>query len=251
VSAAGRARIAEAQRKRWAESKAASQSSTPEVTPKPKRKLSEAGRKAIVAATKKRWRGAEEGRGCEDAKGHTEEDRRQEGCCEEDGHDLHAGRGENRQLKKSDGADCYLPFLPLILIRRRRLVIASGVVRSGQVGRNLTTWFPTLERGQRILVRGKSAIINTRDRRKNSGVKAFWFCSLGATAHATDSRLEGQRVKTFWPQNASAATMSHCFLWNLTGPLHHRYQCQEFGKRENRFRRRIVLKGSTKYVRLD
>jgi hypothetical protein len=56
VSAAGRARIAEAQRKRWAESKAAaSQSSNPEVTPKPKRKLSEAGRKAIVAATKKRW----------------------------------------------------------------------------------------------------------------------------------------------------------------------------------------------------
>lgn len=55
VSAAGRARIAEAQRKRWAESKAASQPSTPEVTPKPKRRLSEAGRKAIVAATKKRW----------------------------------------------------------------------------------------------------------------------------------------------------------------------------------------------------
>ena len=57
VSAAGRARIAEAQRKRWAESKAASQPSTPEVTPKPKRRLSEAGRKAIVAATKKRWVG--------------------------------------------------------------------------------------------------------------------------------------------------------------------------------------------------
>src|SRR5260370_35112951 len=55
VSAAGRARIAEAQRKRWAESKAAPQPSTPEGTPKPKRKLSEAGRKAIVAATKKRW----------------------------------------------------------------------------------------------------------------------------------------------------------------------------------------------------
>jgi hypothetical protein len=54
VSAAGRARIAEAQRKRWAESKAASQPSTPEVTPTPKRKLSEAGRKVIVAATKKR-----------------------------------------------------------------------------------------------------------------------------------------------------------------------------------------------------
>ena len=55
VSAAGRARIAEAQRKRWAESKAASQPSTPEVTPKPKRRLSDAGRKVIVAATKKRW----------------------------------------------------------------------------------------------------------------------------------------------------------------------------------------------------
>jgi ribonuclease E len=46
--------MAEAQRKRWAESKAASEPSTPEVTPTPKRKLSEAGRKAIVAATKKR-----------------------------------------------------------------------------------------------------------------------------------------------------------------------------------------------------
>jgi hypothetical protein len=33
----------------------ASQPSAPEVTPKPKRELSEAGRKAIVAATKKRW----------------------------------------------------------------------------------------------------------------------------------------------------------------------------------------------------
>jgi hypothetical protein len=54
VSAAGRARMAEAQRKRWVESKAASEPSTPEVTPTPKRKLSEAGRKAIVAATKKR-----------------------------------------------------------------------------------------------------------------------------------------------------------------------------------------------------
>jgi hypothetical protein len=55
MSAAGRARIAAAQRKRWAASKTASQPSTPEVAPKPKRKLSEAGRKAIVAATKKRW----------------------------------------------------------------------------------------------------------------------------------------------------------------------------------------------------
>ena len=55
MSAAGRARIAEAQRKRWAAFKEASQPSIPEAAPKPKRKLSEAGRKAIVAATKKRW----------------------------------------------------------------------------------------------------------------------------------------------------------------------------------------------------
>ena len=32
-------------------------------------------------------------------------------------------------------------------------------------------------------------------------------------ADSPDSRLEGQRVKTFWPQTASAATLSHCFLW--------------------------------------
>ena len=50
MSAAARARIAEAQRKRWAASKKAS-----EPVPKPKRKLSAAGRKAIIAATKKRW----------------------------------------------------------------------------------------------------------------------------------------------------------------------------------------------------
>jgi hypothetical protein len=56
--------------------------------------------------------GAEEGRGCEDATGRTEEDRRQEVCHKEDGHDLHVGRGENRQLKESDGADCYLPSIP-------------------------------------------------------------------------------------------------------------------------------------------
>ena len=52
MSAAGRARIAEAQRKRWAESK------KPQAAPaaaKPKRKLSAAGRRAIVAAAKKRW----------------------------------------------------------------------------------------------------------------------------------------------------------------------------------------------------
>jgi hypothetical protein len=50
MSAAARARIGEAQRKRWAASKKAS-----EPAPKPKRRLSAAGRKAIIAATKKRW----------------------------------------------------------------------------------------------------------------------------------------------------------------------------------------------------
>ncbi|MGA2273010.1 MAG: hypothetical protein ABSH00_05610 [Bryobacteraceae bacterium] len=52
ISAAGRARIAEAQRKRWAESK--KPQPTPKA-PKPKRKLSAAGRRAIIAAAKKRW----------------------------------------------------------------------------------------------------------------------------------------------------------------------------------------------------
>lgn len=50
ISAAGRARIAAAQRKRWAESKRQSSPSS-----KPKRKLSAAGRKAIAEATRKRW----------------------------------------------------------------------------------------------------------------------------------------------------------------------------------------------------
>lgn len=53
ISAAGRIRIADAQRKRWAESKKATKPSTPEAAPKPKRKLSGAGRSAIVAATKR------------------------------------------------------------------------------------------------------------------------------------------------------------------------------------------------------
>ncbi len=55
MSAAGRARIAEAQRKRWAASRKASEPSAPKVAPKPKRKLSGAGRRAIIAAAKKRW----------------------------------------------------------------------------------------------------------------------------------------------------------------------------------------------------
>jgi hypothetical protein len=57
VSAAGRKRMAEAQRKRWAAKKqagAAPKAAKPEAQ-KPKRKLSAAGRKRIVEATKKRW----------------------------------------------------------------------------------------------------------------------------------------------------------------------------------------------------
>ena len=52
MSKAGRAAIAEAQRKRWADSKKPAAAAE---APKPKRKLSAAGRKAIIAATKKRW----------------------------------------------------------------------------------------------------------------------------------------------------------------------------------------------------
>jgi len=54
MSAAGRARIAEAQRKRWAASRGQSESAPPAQS-KPKRKLSAAGKAAIVAALKKRW----------------------------------------------------------------------------------------------------------------------------------------------------------------------------------------------------
>jgi hypothetical protein len=58
MSAAGRKRIAEAQRKRWADIKkqsgAAPQAAKSEAQ-KPKRKLSAAGRKRIIEATKKRW----------------------------------------------------------------------------------------------------------------------------------------------------------------------------------------------------
>ena len=52
MSKAGRAAIAAAQRKRWAESQ--KRPAAPEA-PKPRRKLSAAGRRAIIAATKKRW----------------------------------------------------------------------------------------------------------------------------------------------------------------------------------------------------
>ena len=50
MSAAARARIGEAQRKRWA-----AQRQAREAPKRPKRKLSAAGRKAIIEATKKRW----------------------------------------------------------------------------------------------------------------------------------------------------------------------------------------------------
>jgi hypothetical protein len=54
ISVAGRQAIAAAQRRRWAEQKAAA--GTPATKAKsPKRKLSPEGRAAIVAALKKRW----------------------------------------------------------------------------------------------------------------------------------------------------------------------------------------------------
>jgi len=62
MSAAGRKRIAEAQRKRWAAAKGASQPSTPQ-PPKRRRRLGAEGRAAIVAALKKRWAGKRAGSG--------------------------------------------------------------------------------------------------------------------------------------------------------------------------------------------
>lgn len=56
MSAAGRARIAEAQRARWA--KRNKVSPAPEQSSKKKRKLSPEGRAKIVAALKKRWAAA-------------------------------------------------------------------------------------------------------------------------------------------------------------------------------------------------
>jgi hypothetical protein len=57
ISAAGRRAIAEAQKKRWAESKksAGAPAKAASKAGKPKRRLSQAGRAAIVAALKKRW----------------------------------------------------------------------------------------------------------------------------------------------------------------------------------------------------
>ena len=52
ISAAGRARIAAAQKARWAKLK---QAAAPKPAAKPKRKLSPEGRRRIIEATKARW----------------------------------------------------------------------------------------------------------------------------------------------------------------------------------------------------
>ena len=54
VSAAARKRMAEGQQRRWAAAKGLSEAATI-TSPKRKRRLSPAGRAAIVAALKKRW----------------------------------------------------------------------------------------------------------------------------------------------------------------------------------------------------
>jgi hypothetical protein len=54
MSAAARARIAEAQRKRWAASKVQAEVATPKPA-KTKRRISKAGLARIIAATKERW----------------------------------------------------------------------------------------------------------------------------------------------------------------------------------------------------
>jgi peptidoglycan hydrolase CwlO-like protein len=55
MSAAARARIAAAQRKRWAESRKQSETAPPKAAARKKRRLSAAGRRAIIEATKRRW----------------------------------------------------------------------------------------------------------------------------------------------------------------------------------------------------
>jgi len=55
LSAAARARIAAAQRKRWAESRTGSGAASPNKPAAKKRRLSAAGRRAIAEATKRRW----------------------------------------------------------------------------------------------------------------------------------------------------------------------------------------------------
>jgi hypothetical protein len=55
MSAAARARIAAAQRKRWAESRNEPGAASPSAPARKKRRLSAAGRRAIIEATKRRW----------------------------------------------------------------------------------------------------------------------------------------------------------------------------------------------------
>jgi hypothetical protein len=55
MSTAARARIAAAQRKRWAEVKKQGGAASSDTRPRKKRRLSAAGRKAIIEATKRRW----------------------------------------------------------------------------------------------------------------------------------------------------------------------------------------------------
>jgi hypothetical protein len=55
LSASARARIAAAQKARWAAYRKDKGGNSKAPSAKPKRKLSAAGRKAIIAATKKRW----------------------------------------------------------------------------------------------------------------------------------------------------------------------------------------------------
>jgi hypothetical protein len=55
MSSAGRARIAAAQRKRWAKIRRESEPSATPEPPKPQRRISKAGMARIIAATKQRW----------------------------------------------------------------------------------------------------------------------------------------------------------------------------------------------------
>jgi hypothetical protein len=55
MSAAARARIAAAQRKRWEEAKKQAGATSSPTPARKKRKLSAAGRRAIIEATKRRW----------------------------------------------------------------------------------------------------------------------------------------------------------------------------------------------------
>ena len=55
MSGAGRARIAEVQRKRWAKIRGESEPSAAPEPAKPKRRISKAGMAKIIAATKERW----------------------------------------------------------------------------------------------------------------------------------------------------------------------------------------------------